>query len=107
MRKSLLLALILVPVLLFWACDPPDDFTVKSSFKDATTFVIVALGHPKVGITDKLQREYTAERAALLVAQNEMVVKLKRYRIVSEEITNTQYDKDQNCILTYIVKVAP
>ena len=98
--------LILAGILLFClGCEPPGDFTVESSFKDATTFVIVAKGKPKAGVADELQRRYTAERAALLVAKNEMVDKLKNYRILDETVGETRYDGNQNCFLTCIVTV--
>jgi len=100
-------SLLLASALVFWACEPPDNFTVKSYFKDATTFIIMAKGNPMPDKKDNLQRQYTAERAALLVAQNEMVKKLKAYKIESETVIDTQYDDQQNCLLTYQVIVKP
>jgi hypothetical protein len=104
LRKTLLIP-VLLAFLCLPACEQPDDFTVQSSFRDPSTFVIVARGKPKAGETEELKRRYTAERAALLVAQHEMVVKLKDYRVLDQQVSETRFDDDQDCFLTYVVTV--
>jgi hypothetical protein len=90
---------------LLLSCD--DSQPVRSTFKDASTFVIVAVGKPKPEETDGLKRRYEARSAALLLAQHEMTVKLKGRVILDQEISETRYDKKDNCALVYTVRLRP
>jgi hypothetical protein len=110
MKKILLFSVLLSVALMLvlpdtgWA---KNKYATKSWFKNKTTFVITAYGFPVKDETDILKRQYTAQIAAVTVAQYEMVTKLKNRKIKEQFISKTKFAKDQTCFLTYTVILEP
>ncbi len=68
------------------------------------TLTITAKGKPTPETADPLRRRYEAHAAALLVAQNEMVTKLKGKTVLEEKEISSKYDKKQTCTMTYLAR---
>jgi len=97
------LPIIILTLFVILNCDR--NWTVKSKFIKQKTFIVVARGFPSDESKSFLQKRYTAKRAALLVAQNEVKKKLQKIQIKEASIIKEKYTKNDTCILTYRVNL--
>lgn len=95
----------IIILILFAILNCNTNLIITSQFIDNKTFIVVARGLPNNTVKSSLQKRYTAKRAALLVAQNEVQKKLKKIQIKEASIIKEKYTKNDTCILTYKVNL--
>ncbi len=93
-KKFLLVVTIFSLFLLMFGCGPKksmikggDTYAGMEGFIDDDTLQVKSLGFPKEGIDKKLQRRYTAKRAAQLNAEARIVEKLIGANITGKTAT--------------------
>lgn len=134
MKKLLIAGLVIISAASFISCGGAKKSQIKGEsfitegWVDENTFRVTAMGVPKAGLTNIVQRKVTAKESALIMAQKRVIEKFVGARIegasgsadaastgiaVKKEfsgvvrggtIVKVTYDEQQNCEIVYQVE---